>query len=68
VLTGGGAMLKNLDKYLNRQMDIPVEIFNPLDYIEHPDDPELLKNASAYAVAIGLALRKAGDSSAIRAV
>ncbi|MBA3052947.1 MAG: type IV pilus assembly protein PilM [Candidatus Omnitrophica bacterium] len=68
VLSGGGAMLKNLDKYLNRQMDIPVEVFNPLDFIEHPDDPELLKNASAYAVAIGLALRKAGDSSAIRAV
>jgi len=68
VLSGGGAALKNLDKYLNRQMDIPVEVFNPLDFIEHADDPELLKNASAYVVAIGLALRKAGDSSAIRAV
>jgi len=68
VLSGGGALLKNLDKYLNRQMDIPVEVFNPLDFIEHTDDPEMLKNAPAYAVAIGLALRKAGDSSAIRAV
>ena len=68
VLTGGGAQLKNLDKYLNRQLDIPVEVFNPLDGIEHPDDAELLENASSFCVAIGLAMRKPGDSSAIRAV
>jgi len=68
VLTGGGARLKNLDKYLNRQMDIPVEVFNPLEFIQHGDDEELVNNASAFSVAIGLALRKAGDSNAIRAV
>ncbi|MFH1957962.1 MAG: type IV pilus assembly protein PilM [bacterium] len=68
VLSGGGANLKNLDKYLARQIDIPVEIFNPLDFINHPDDAALAENAAAFAVALGLAMRQAGDSKSIRAV
>jgi len=68
VLSGGGANLKNLDKYLARQIDIPVEIFNPLDFISHRDDAALTENAAAFAVAIGLAMRRAGDSNSVRAV
>jgi len=66
-LSGGGANLKNLDKYLTRQTDIPVEIFNPLDFMKHPDSPVVVENAPAFAVAIGLAMRQGGDSKAIRA-
>lgn len=67
VLSGGGANLKNLDKYLTRQTDISVEIFNPLNFMKHPDSAEVVENASTFTVAIGLAMRQGGDSKAIRA-
>ena len=53
VLAGGGSQLKNLGKYLNRQLDISVEVFNPMEFVEHPDDPVLLENASSFCVALG---------------
>mgnify|MGYP001591384518 FL=1 len=56
-------MQKGLDKYIESQVHIPVEIFNPFSKIA---SPEILAAGdgtkfSQYAVAVGLATRKRGD-------
>lgn len=56
LLMGGSAKLKGLDEYLNEQLNIPTEVFNPFVSLELPEklkdkrDPQL-------AMAIGLAMR-----------
>jgi len=56
VLMGGAAKTKGLAEYINEQLNIPTEVFNPLQSIETTgtlsslDDPQL-------AVALGLAMR-----------
>jgi len=67
ILTGGGALLKNFDRYLNRQFDIEVSPFNPFEHFDHNLPPEVIETGPVYAVALGLALRKSGDTSAVRA-
>ncbi len=60
ILSGGTANLTNLDKFLERGLNIPVEIANPFKKIKVSSkiDPIFLnKNAPLYMVAIGLALR-----------
>jgi len=62
-LCGGGGLLKGLDKYIESQVHIPVEIYNPLSRIA--DSDVLSAEAgifSQYAVAVGLATRKRGDA------
>jgi len=67
ILSGGGSLLKNFDRYLNRQFDIEVNILNPFEHFEHNLPPEVIEAGPMYTVALGLALRKAGDTSAVRA-
>ncbi|RMD94914.1 MAG: type IV pilus assembly protein PilM [Calditrichaeota bacterium] len=58
-LSGGGALLKNLDLYLTRELKIDVEILNPFKYISTKKITnlfELTKLAPRFAVAVGLAL------------
>ncbi|MCB5230534.1 MAG: type IV pilus assembly protein PilM [Candidatus Cloacimonas sp.] len=56
LLVGGGAKLKGMPEYLQEQLNIPTEIFNPFTGVEMPEklrdkkDPQL-------ALAIGLAMR-----------
>lgn len=60
LLSGGSANLKNLDKYLQQELKIPVEIFNPLKNVTNGDVvPENL--ATQLAVATGLATRREND-------
>lgn len=60
VLSGGSANLKNFDRYLNQELKIPVEIFNPLQQISNSETiPESI--APCLAVAIGLATRREND-------
>lgn len=62
-LCGAGALLKGLDKYIESQAKLPVEIFNPFSKIA--TEPVLsasnIQNFSQYAVAVGLATRTRDD-------
>ncbi len=57
-LTGGGALLKNLDVYLTGRLGAPTSLFNPLQLlpVSAPASP-LTTQGSIYSVALGLALR-----------
>ena len=61
LLTGGGSLAKNLDKYLESKLKVPVQVFNPL---EKAQLPKKLKNKISneegvlFSVALGLALRE----------
>ena len=59
-ITGGSSYLKNLNKYLELELKIPVEIFNPLKNIAGGENvPANL--ASFLSIAIGLAVRFEND-------
>ncbi|MDP3882575.1 MAG: type IV pilus assembly protein PilM [Candidatus Staskawiczbacteria bacterium] len=60
ILSGGGANLKGINKFLSEKISMPVEFGNPL--INFPNIkkgvlPEFQKNYLSFATAIGLALR-----------
>jgi len=56
LLVGGSAKLKGLPAYIEEQLNIPTEIFNPFDSIEGADKFDNLKDPQL-ALALGLALR-----------
>ncbi|MCB4790759.1 MAG: type IV pilus assembly protein PilM [Elusimicrobia bacterium] len=60
LLSGGSANLKNLDRLLNNDLKIAVEVFNPLKNITSGEavPPEI---AAQLAVATGLAVRHEND-------
>jgi type IV pilus assembly protein PilM len=64
-LAGGTARIPALFKVIEQRAAVPVEILNPFKSIEIDNrkfDPLLLTQAAAAAtVAVGLALRRAGD-------
>lgn len=65
VLSGGGSLVPNLDRYVSQFFNVPVEIMNPfqnvaVDEREIPMDT-INRLAPHFAVAVGLALRKVGD-------
>lgn len=62
VLSGGGALLKNLDAYLQQELKINVSYFNPLSVFGGAEavSPE---DAMRLAVAAGLAIRRENDIS-----
>ena len=65
VLAGGSAQVLNLDQVIKDRFQVPVEVLNPfrnIRYSESDFDPEWInRNAPAMAVAVGLAVRTAGD-------
>jgi type IV pilus assembly protein PilM len=65
MLSGGGALVANLDSVLQERFQVPVELLNPfrnIRYNESDFDPDWInKNAPAMAVAVGLAIRTVGD-------
>ncbi|MFH1715460.1 MAG: type IV pilus assembly protein PilM [Elusimicrobiota bacterium] len=59
-LTGGSASLKGLDAYFSSELDIPVSVFNPFDYVsikEGIDTKKLEEIGPMFAVAVGLAMQ-----------
>ena len=55
-----GAKLKNLSKHLSAELKVPVSVLDPFTFLKPaPDIPADL--APAFAVAIGLALRRNKD-------
>lgn len=64
ILSGGGALLKGLDKFLSSRLDVPVVIANPFKKIfidEVRFDRKYLKTvAPRFSLSVGLALRKDG--------
>ncbi|MFC2173308.1 type IV pilus assembly protein PilM [Acidobacteriota bacterium] len=65
-LAGGCSKVANLDSIMSDKFSVPVELIDPFKNIEfNPKDfdPEDLRDiAPSFAVAVGLALRKVGDS------
>ena len=55
-LTGGGALLKNLDVFLTSRLGAPTAILNPLQLLPVADQSEI-PSGPLYTVALGLALR-----------
>ncbi len=60
LLSGGSAEIKNLEKYLQEKLGIPVEWNNPFKNIDAPQDvvDTLSKKAALFPVVVGLAVRK----------
>ncbi len=65
MLSGGGALVSNLDSILQERFQVNVELLNPfrnIRYNESDFDPEWINNnAPAMTVAVGLAIRNVGD-------
>jgi len=65
VLSGGCALTPNLEQVLRERFGVPTELMNPLRRIHYKEsdfNAEWLKSqAPTLAVAVGLAVRKAGD-------
>jgi type IV pilus assembly protein PilM len=65
VLGGGSAVLRGLDAYVQRELNLPVEIIDPLQRIpvtgSDIDAGFIRDNKHMLSVAIGLALRKVVD-------
>ncbi|RJR35186.1 MAG: type IV pilus assembly protein PilM [Desulfobacteraceae bacterium] len=65
LLSGGSCRIPGFQKYLESQIDIPVEELNPFSGLQINDrmfDPKYLSYVGPQAaVAVGLALRSAGD-------
>lgn len=63
-LVGGGARLKNLDRFLEQQLGVPVEVANPFKYldasamIERFGEAYVNEIAPYMVIAVGLALRE----------
>jgi len=60
VLTGGGSQMQGMQKYFEANMNVPVEVFDPvagidLSNLDEGDREELGENPLDFAVAIGLA-------------
>ena len=61
IVTGGGSKLKGLDKYISRELGIPIEHLNPFNNI-YADDKifpheALSKDISCMGLCVGLAMR-----------
>jgi len=61
VLSGGSALLKNLDAILSKELNVPVEIYNPFSNVSGNIDNKYIDLAPMFAVAVGLATRREGD-------
>lgn len=65
VISGGGARMKGLDRFLGGRLGLPVSVANPFNRIDCDDsqfDAAYLQDmAPLAAVGVGLALRRRGD-------
>ena len=60
-LCGGASSLLNLDKFLADRLEVPVDVFNPLDspnyYSQQEMHPLIIANSSRFPSALGSAVR-----------
>ncbi|MBI4249315.1 MAG: type IV pilus assembly protein PilM [Elusimicrobia bacterium] len=61
ILSGGSASLKNIAQYLDSDLKVPVEVLNPLAFVEGQGQQVPEEYRPSLAVATGLALRKKKD-------
>jgi type IV pilus assembly protein PilM len=61
VLSGGTAPLKNLSKHLTAELKVPVAVLEPFACLKNPPPDVPAALAPAFAVAVGLALRRNRD-------
>jgi type IV pilus assembly protein PilM len=62
VLAGGGANLGNLPQALTQELKVPVDVLNPLEFLNDPATAQVPAEViPALGVAAGLALRKMRD-------
>jgi type IV pilus assembly protein PilM len=61
-ISGGGACLKNIEKYFTQELKLPAEIYNPLKSVENSEKVEA-ENLPVLSVAAGLATRQSGDTA-----
>lgn len=57
---GQGSFIRHMDHYLEKQLNIPTTLINPITKVSLPDDailPDVSEGAS-FALALGLAMRK----------
>lgn len=58
ILCGGAASLKNLDKFLSNKLNVPVVVFDPVNFLvshsEHEVSPVVKANSTAFAGVLGL--------------
>jgi type IV pilus assembly protein PilM len=59
ILSGGGSMIAGGAEFFSKQLDLPVELANPLIDIAYPPTLEeaLKKISSGFTIAVGMALR-----------
>lgn len=61
ILSGGGSLIKNMDKFLSQELEVPVQRINPFNNINYSQErfQEFLPSKnSLFAVPVGLALRE----------
>jgi type IV pilus assembly protein PilM len=60
ILAGGGANLLGIDKYFEKQINLPIIIGNPFSKVEYPAkiEPFIKELGPAFSVAIGLGIRE----------
>ena len=66
ILSGGAALIKNFPEMLAEKLGVQVELADPFKKIKIPEKlgpVKILKLAPMAAVAVGLALRRAGDKA-----
>ncbi|GAH22810.1 unnamed protein product, partial [marine sediment metagenome] len=57
---GQGSFIRHMDRYLEKQLNIPTTLINPITKVSLPDAailPDVSEGAS-FALALGLAMRK----------
>jgi len=63
LLCGGGAELKGLAEFISKQLEIPVEMGNPLvNFLSKKPKSIIEKDLPSFTTAIGLALRQANNN------
>jgi type IV pilus assembly protein PilM len=65
ILCGGSAMTPGVSDFLNRRLNVPVELANPLARVAYDESlfagQDVMRVAPLLTVGIGLALRRLGD-------
>jgi len=62
IISGGGACMKNIDKFFSQELKLPVDIFNPFEKIEGSNIIEPRQYLPFFSIATGLATRKYKDT------
>mgnify|MGYP006282981363 CR=1 FL=1 len=62
VLTGEGAVIKNLDQYLQKNLNLPVRRLNPIEKLERADQRKYPFEGFEFAIPYGAAVSRMGGN------